>query len=149
MYLKETNTLGYCKKSLGREDLIDLPAPPESDSSEDLVLYSRFMKHIRHVPSSRAAIKVLSAIQFTADMLGYSDAHVAKILVELGLRAPRLAFPADFLEFVDSSLMRSTWEIGGPSPAICDLKSHWDSMGEDKFAAFKRTYSLLDEAAVA
>lgn len=129
-------------------DHIILPQP-EAKTAEDLALYTRFMKHIRNVPNSRAAIKVLSAIQFTADMLDYSDAHVAKVLVEMGLRAPRLSFPADFLEFADSSLMRSTWDVGAPSKALHELKSHWDKTGEDKFAAFKRSYSLLDEQIVA
>ncbi len=149
MHLNENNSYNRNKPLQGRDDHIDLPSPQENCSADDLRLFSRFMKHLRNVPSSRAAIKVLSAIQFTADMLDYSDAHVAKVLVEHGLRAPRLAFPADFLEFIDSSLMRSSWEIGAPSPAMRDLKAYWDRNGEDKFAAFKRTYSLLDEAAVA
>lgn len=120
-------------------------AAKESDSSS---LYARFMRHLRHVPSSRMEIKILSAIQFTADMLNYSDAHVAKVLVDHGLRAPRMAFPADFLSYADNALMRSGWEVGGPSPALLELKEHWDRIGEDKFAAIRGGFTLLDEQAV-
>ncbi len=108
-------------------------------------IYSRFMRHLRHVPNSRMEIKVLSAIQFTADLTGHSDAHVAKMLIDLGLRAPRLAFPADFLKYADHALMRTGWEIGGPSPGLNELKGHWDKIGEDRFAAFRGDYSLVRE----
>ena len=78
-----------------------LPPPPPAAIREidDLIIYERFMRHLRNIPTSRTEIKVLSAIQFTADMLGHSDAHVANTLVDFGLRAPRMAFPADFLKF--------------------------------------------------
>ncbi len=78
-------------------------------------------------------------------MMGHSDAHIAKILVDMGLRAPRMAFPVDFLEFADASLMRSGWEVGGPTAALLDLKAHWDGIGEDKFAGFKRRFWLLED----
>lgn len=128
---------------------ITLPLPPEGayDASE-MDVYARFMRHLRHVPSSRLEIKVLSAIQFTADMMGHSDAHIAKLLVDLGLRAPRMAFPADFLEYADNALMREDWEVGAPSRGLSELQTYWAQIGEDQFAAFKRQYSLLDERAV-
>lgn len=114
---------------------VSLPLPPDINTDgEDMDLYARFMRHLRNVPNSREEIRILSAIQFTADMRGYSDAHVAKVLVDLGLRAPRVAFPADFLKFTDAALMRSGWEVGGPSPSLLALKKHWDQIGEDKFS---------------
>lgn len=122
-----------------------LPLPPEQlKQAEELDLYVRFMRHLRHVPSSRTEIKILSAIQFTADMTCNSDAHVAKTLVDMGLRAPRVAFPADFLKFADASLMRSGWEVGGPTKALGELKAFWDQIGEDKFERFKGEYPLVD-----
>lgn len=127
---------------------IILPLPPAPVQDADMALYARFMRHLRNVPNSRVEIKILSAIQFTSDMLDYSDAHVAKVLVEQGLRAPRMAFPADFLDFMDGAQIREGWEIGAPTQAMKDLKSHWDRIGEDKFAAFRRAYSLLAEDAV-
>ncbi len=126
-----------------------LPLPPEASFTEceDMELYGRFMRHVRCVPNNRMEIKILSSIQFTADMLGYSDARVAKALIDFGLRAPRLAFPADFLKFADRSLMRSPNDIGGPNKALQELKRHWDFNGEDKFAAFKGEYDLVDAGA--
>lgn len=125
-----------------------LPLPPAIEESAEMDVYARFMRYLRHVPNSRTEIKVLSAIQFTADMLDLSDAHVAKTLVEHGLRAPRMAFPAEFLSFADQALMRSGWEVGGPSQAMLRLRDFWSELGEDKFAAFKRSYPLLEEEAV-
>ena len=105
-------------------------------------IYARFMRHLRNVPNSRTEIKVLSSIQFTADMMDISDALVAKILVDMGLRAPRRAFPGSYLDHADSALMRSGWEIGHPGESLLALKKHWDGIGEDRFAAFRRQYSL-------
>jgi hypothetical protein len=73
---------------------------------------------------------------------------VSKLLVDLGLRAPRSAFPAEFLQYADQALLRSDWEIGGPSDGVLALKAYWDVSGEDKFAAFKGDYVTLDERAV-
>ena len=129
---------------------IALPLPPQSlFETADMDVYVRFMRHLRCVPNSKEDIKILSAIQFTSDMMDYSDAHIAKILVDLGLRAPRMAFPADFLTFVDAALMRSDWEVGGASTALRELKDHWDAIGEDKFAAFRREYDVLTEGTFA
>ncbi len=123
-----------------------LPLPPEKDAQNDIEieLYARFMRHLRMVPNSREEIKVLSAIQFTADMMDLRDDLVAKILVDLGLRAVRKAFPAAYLEHVDKSLLRSGFELGGPDAATLDLKSYWDAKGEDKFAAFRRDYPVAE-----
>jgi len=116
--------------------------------SERATIYNRFVRYYRNVPMSREEIKVLSSIQFVADILGYSDAHVAKVLVDLGLRAPRLAFPAAFLEYVDGALKRGGWEIGAPGEGLKALRAHWDLIGEDKADAFRSLGSLLDEMRV-
>jgi hypothetical protein len=127
-------------------DEVLLPLPPQiSGADDDMAVYARFMRHLRHVPNSRMEIKVLSAIQFTADILDYSDAHVSKLLVDLGLRAPRMAFPADFLKFADAAYLRTGWEVGGPTTGMTELKTFWDKTGEDKFAAFQGDYPLLAE----
>lgn len=131
-----------------QNDKHTLPLPPQAseERKEDMALYARFMRHLRHVPNSRMEIKILSAIQFTSDMLDYSDAHVAKTLVDLGLRAPRMAFPADFLIYMDQAMTRSVFDIGGPSAGMQELKAFWDAIGEDKFAAFKSGYEILEPA---
>ena len=124
---------------------IELPLPPEKSDHGAMEIYARFMTHLRQVPHRRMEIKILSAIQFTANMAGYTDAQVSKMLVDMGLRVSRDGFPADYLDFADASLMRSGWEVGGPSKGLSALKEFWDSIGEDKFAAFRKQYSLLDE----
>lgn len=120
------------------------PCPDHQVAGYDIELeiYARFMRHLRHVPHSREEIKILSSIQFTADMLDVADALVAKTLVDMGLRAPRKAFPASFLDHADAALMRTGWDVGSPSNALIDLKNHWDEIGEDRFAAFRKSYAL-------
>ena len=55
-----------------------------------------------------------------------------------------MAFPADFLKFMDQAMMRDGWEVGAPSEGMRELKSYWDCTGEDKFAPFKGDYPLLE-----
>lgn len=138
---------GYRNALSYKNERIALPLPPHTPADgqqEDMAIYARFMRHLRHVPNSRMEIKILSAIQFTADMLDLSDAHTAKILVDMGLRAPRMAFPADFLGYADQALMRSGTEIGAPSEGVIGLKEFWDNIGEDKFAAFKTSFGYKE-----
>ena len=120
-------------------------APEDKNAHTEMEIYARFMRHLRMVPNSRMEIKVLSAIQFTADMLDISDALIAKTLVDLGLRAPRKAFPSDYLEFVDKSLLRTGWDVGGPTKSASELKLHWDNIGEDKFAAHRHSIPVVSE----
>jgi hypothetical protein len=123
-----------------------LPLPPLSGmESMELEIYARFMRHFRMVPNSRIDIKVLSAIQFTSDILDLNDAIVSKTLADMGLRAPRRAFPESYLDHVDRSLMRSGWDVGGPCASSIDMKRFWDEIGEDKFAPFKKDYPRISE----
>jgi len=59
---------------------------------------------------------------------------VAKTLVDLGLKAPRRAFPVSFLDFVDRSLQRASWDHGVPLASVMKTRDHWDRIGEDRFA---------------
>lgn len=121
------------------------PLPPETAGADsEMEIYARFMRHLILVPNSKMEIKILSAIQFTADMLDISDALIAKTLVDLGLRAPRESFPSDYLEYADKTMLRSGWEVGGPSTATAELKAHWDSIGEDRFAAYRREPVIIE-----
>lgn len=123
-----------------------LPLPPlDGADGLELEVYARFMRHFRLVPNSRIEIKVLSAIQFTSDILDLNDALVSKMLADMGLRAPRRAFPSSYLDHVDRSLMRSGWETGAPCASSTDMKRFWDEIGEDKFAAFKKDYPRVTE----
>lgn len=135
---------GYDEQRLGEKGKIILPLPPENEAGHEgeMEVYARFMRHLRHVPRSRDDIKVLTAIQFVADMLDYSDGHVARILVDLGLRAPRFALPADYLNHVDRSLMRGDWDVGAAGEVVKSLRKFWDEIGEDKFAWLKKEYVI-------
>jgi len=125
-------------------------APPSGDEitairSEDKMIYSRFMSHLACVPNSRMDIKILSSIQFTADILGYSDAHVSKILVDLGLRASRTAFPATFLDYADNALIRTVWDVGAPSSNLKELDTHWANRREERFTSICSETRWLNE----
>lgn len=112
-----------------------LPLPPKNaeETKFEMEIYARFMSHLRHVPNNRTEIKILSSIQFTADMMDCGDALVAKTLVDLGLRASRKAFPVSFLDFVDKNAMRTAWDIGHTAPAVVALHEHWNKTGENRF----------------
>ena len=57
--------------------------------------------------------------------------------MDLGLRAPRKAFPSDYLEFVDKSAMRRGQEVGSPSVATQEILQHWHRIGEDRFTSLR------------
>lgn len=134
-------------KTINKPDTTILPLPPTAEEKDkfEMEIYARFMRHLRCVPSSRMDLKVLSSIQFTADMMDCNDALVAKTLVDLGLRAPRRAYPASYLDFTDGVLMRAGWNgdsISGSVRALCD---HWGMLGEDvMFIGAQRTEYALD-----
>lgn len=136
-----TDTLKSNDNFAGAE--INLPLPPERSSAvQEMEIYARFMRHLRMVPHGDDEVKILSAIQFTADMLDIGDALITKTLVDLGLRSPRSALPEAYLEFIDGTLLRSGWHVGGPSESAAELKLHWDEIGEDKFASYRRNMVL-------
>ena len=120
-------------------------APRKKDSTSEMEIYARFMRHLRLVPHNRMTIKILSSIQFTADMLDLTDAFIAKTLVDMGLRAPRQAFPAAYLEFVDKSFLRKKWDLGAPNESLVELQKYWQGIGEDKFAAFQYDLQITHE----
>ncbi len=125
---------------------IELPFPPTAAHAIfEMEVYARFMRHLRNVPTSRPEIRVLTTIQFVADMMNEEDADIAMVLVGLGLRAPRLAFPESFLELMDKSMMRQIHDPASCAPAMRELQGHWHSKGDDKFAAFRRCYPTLSE----
>ncbi len=121
--------------------------PSVGDAQEaERELYQAFVGHIRHVPTSRTEIKILSSIQFTADALNLSDAHVSKMLVEMGLRAPRLAFPLEFLDYADACLMRYGWDVGAPSEALIALRDYWFKLGESaQPSSFRHVHAIIRE----
>ncbi len=119
----------------------------DNATAEQQEIYSRFIGHMRHVPISRMEIKVLSAIQFSADMMDFSDAYIAKELVEMGLLAPRIAFPMEFLDYVDRALLRNDFEMGAPSKALQNLASIWSVVSNKqlKLISFRHVHSIVEE----
>ena len=119
-------------------------------SSREGDICIRFLRHLSAVPNNRLEIKVLSAIQFVADMMDCSDAHIAKTLVDVGLRAPRGAFPASYLAHADGSLACDGWDIGAPNQGLSALARHWQSLGQDTGHARSNAYNNgpREEAAI-
>ncbi len=122
--------------------LFSLPMPSLQDrDATDMEIYARFMKHMRLVPSSVMDIKILSAIQFTSDMLDMNDAVVAKTLVNMGLRAPRRAFPESYLDYVDRAMTHMGWNVGAPCAGTIAINDHWNSIGEESLTGIRGHYS--------
>jgi hypothetical protein len=132
-----------------KNDRVVLPIPPLMQSADlafEQEVYTRFMSHLRNVPNSRMEIKILSSIQFTADMLNCGDALIAKTLIDLGLKAPRKAFPLSFLDFVDKSLARRAWDVGSASASLLKLNDHWSNIGENSFEhSIRGRYAVYNE----
>ncbi|MAS87082.1 MAG: hypothetical protein CMH30_03770 [Micavibrio sp.] len=131
--------------SITAHPAIELPLPPQNKSQFEMDVYARFFRHLRCVPNSRAEIKILSSLQFTADMMGASDEHITKVLVECGLRAPRSAFPQSFLAHIDQALVKDDHEYGAATPEMKDLAAHWHSHGEDSFAMHRYIKPLANQ----
>ena len=125
--------------------LVPSVRPTSVDCRIEMSVYARFMRHLRLVPNSAFDIKILSSIQFTADMLNLADDYVAKILVDCGLRAPRKSFPASFLRFADQHFTREEWNLDYPNNPLFDLRNFWldcdkPQAGEASEEAQKSTY---------
>ena len=127
-----------------KEKHIELPLPPEKSYLTEMDIYVRFMRHLRAVPNSKKEIKVLSAIQYTADMTNNSDARVAKVLVDLGLKAPRLSFPTEFLEHIDNFKLRGLNKYAALPESYKGLFRYWNTAGEDRFAHIKKDFAWRD-----
>lgn len=128
--------------------VLPLPPSPGKEARFEMEVYARFMRHLRQVPNNRMDIKILSSIQFTADVMDTSDALVARTLVDMGLLAPRAALPVSFLDFVDNCFRRAVWDgrMELPQAALVELKRHWDRIGENGAVGpggWKR-YSVFD-----
>lgn len=126
-------------------DRVVLPLPPPMGMEHrfEMDVYARFMRHLRQVPTRRMETKILSSIQFTADMMDVADALIAKTLTDLGLRAPRAAFPLSFLDFADRAAQRAAWDHGPPPASILSLRHHWDRIGEDLFVSASREHFAI------
>jgi hypothetical protein len=110
-----------------------LPCLPESAGSNERDIYMSFIRAVREGPSRRMEVRIMTAIHRAADNTDNSDAYVSRVLADMGLMAPRLAFPGDFLDHVDATLMRGRPLRSVPAAYIA-LAYHWAAMGEDLYA---------------
>ena len=110
------------------QPLYTMPVPP-ADSSPDFVYHQAFVHAMNRVENSSIALKLRQAIIDTADRTKTSPAHVARLLVDYGLRAPRHAFPDSFVDFVDSrpepklSVLRAAQDLD-----VLELKNFWQAL---------------------
>jgi hypothetical protein len=110
-----------------------LPCLPENVGPAERDIYFGFIRALREGSSRRMEVRIMTAIHRAADVTDNSDAYVSRTLVDMGLMAPRLAFPGDFLDHVDATLVR-----GRPLRTIpasyTALAHHWAAIGEDLYA---------------
>jgi len=102
------------------------PVPQANvDKAIEMDIYARFMRHLRLISHDQEEIKILTSIQFVSDMTASSEAHVSKVLVDYGLRAPRSAFPSDYLDYVDAAILKQRTVYGAPSDGKKNLVEYW------------------------
>jgi glycine cleavage system protein P-like pyridoxal-binding family len=106
---------------------IRYPIPPTvfDKYAEELDTYVRFMRLLRTTRGPRADIRILRTIQSVADTTGLHDDDIAHVLVDLGLRAPRMAYPASFLQRIDAAQQRATAGMASVTTSIRSLIEHW------------------------
>lgn len=123
---------GYqCHVAQNTDSRYVLPLPPETPEQRfEMECYVRFMRCLRTHPNSRMTIKILSAIRSAADFMKAEEDHVAKVLIDLGLRAPQAAFPSSFLRHCAASIGRTGEGGFPPPPSIRALYAHWKKSGE-------------------
>lgn len=111
-----------------------LPVSLAQWAAPEAELHRFFQQALRAHSSRRIEIRILSAIYSAADMTQNSDAYAARVLVDAGLRAPRLAFPADFLDHMDSVMLRAGGMPMMMPQAYRELAQHWAACGEERYA---------------
>lgn len=121
---------------------IELPIPPNQNKIFEHAVYSTFIRNLHHVPNSKMEIKILTSIQYAADQTNSSDAYVAKMLVDMGLRADRIAFPQSFIDHVENTVKRSRAEGFGLNAAYKTLFDAWSHGRQMK--EFERLANVCD-----
>lgn len=97
-------------------------------TEEEIDIYVNFTGHYRNTSHVEDQFKVLNAIQYVAVLMDHSDEYISRKLVEMGLRAPRYAFPMDFQSYFDRAMERIGQKIGAPSPEMLELFDHWNGL---------------------
>ena len=127
------------------DPVIELPrmtVNKAGDAGNRHKIINHFFQCLRDATHSRPDVCILLAIQRTADATTNSDAYVAKVLVEAGLRAPRMAFPGEFLDYMTQALTCHPHHMGAANSHDKDLYAHWASIGDDPFAGIEWAMSM-------
>ena len=109
-----------------------LPCLPENTGTTERDIYMAFIRAFREGPQRRMEVRLLTAIHRAADETDNSDAYVSRVLVDMGLMAPRLAYPADFLDHVDATIVRDRPLRTIPASYVA-LTQHWAAIGEELY----------------
>ncbi len=110
------------------QPLYTMPVPP-NDNSPDFVYHQAFVHAMNRIETPTIALKLRQAIEDTADKTKTSPAHIARLLVDYGLRAPRHAFPDSFLDYIDSRpqpklhILRAAQDMD-----VTELKNFWQAL---------------------
>lgn len=117
-----------------------LPLPPlettDAEAKFEMDVYVRFMRCLRNITNLPRELAILTSIQFVADMMEMQMNDIVEILVHLGLRAPRTAFPESYVKLIDQSTMQDIYDVRLSHFPLRDLRHHWYAIGEDNFRTF-------------
>lgn len=109
--------------------LFTMPVPPAADHP-NFAFCQTFVHAMNSQPRTMAtAMRVFAAIDIAAERMETSPAHISRVLVDCGLRAPRAAFPSDFLDFVDRCpVPRTSVQRAALGTGVIELKEFWDNL---------------------
>jgi hypothetical protein len=120
------------------QPIYTMPVPP-GPSSPDLPYYQAFVHAMNRTKAASIAEKLRHAITLTADLTKTSPAHIARMLVDYGLRAPKAAFPDSFVDYVESRpAPKSFVPLTATDTDVIALKDFWRTLLSAKATAEER-----------
>jgi len=136
--MSATTTKTTRGKAAFMQPIYTMPVPP-TDSSPDMPYYQAFVHAMNRTQAANIAEKLRLAITATADTTRTSPAHIARMLVDYGLRAPRAAFPDSFVDYVESRpAPKSFVPVTAVDTDVIALKDFWQTLLPAKASAEER-----------
>lgn len=89
-----------------------------------------FMTYFHNIKSDDPAFKTYCAIHFAAEELHNSAENIARMLVEIGLRAPIEAFPKSFTTYIQEKQDKEKWDLNGLTTSQKELADIWQQPDE-------------------
>lgn len=102
-----------------------LPQPPAGSNALDIHFCKTFLHQLQAAPQNHMPARISAAIEKTAALSGHTPEHVAKTLVEHGLRADRSCFPAAFVEGIEKTIHLPSWAAPLTPKARQELLGLW------------------------